>query len=112
MCIGRALSFSLGFHYVKTNGKRADKSVAPIIVAAPHSTFFDIFLAFTMDIPCAVSRIENAHIPILGILVRAMQPIHVTREDSKNKSAVINEIKRRAATDSGWPQMLIFPGKV
>ena len=57
-----------------------------------------------------VFRAANEKIPLIGILVKALQPISVTREDSKNKLAVINEIKNRTNPDSIWPdQVCVFP---
>jgi len=64
---------------------------------------------FVLGLPSSVSRDANAKIPLLGKLVMATQPILVSRENSKNKSYVIEEIKRRAKADSDWPQTLVFP---
>jgi len=33
----------VGFHWVRTFGKRATRSAAPILVVAPHSSYFDPF---------------------------------------------------------------------
>ncbi len=77
--LGKFVRFCCGFHHIKVNGKKASKDEATIFVAAPHSSFFDLFLAFEMGFPCCVSKAENAEIPIVGFLVRAMQPILVTR---------------------------------
>ncbi len=55
-------------------------------------------------------RSANEKIPLLGYLVKALQPISVSREDSKNKLFVINEIKVRTDLKSEWPdQLLVFP---
>lgn len=106
---GRSIAFCLGFHKIKKNGKRATIDEAPIFVAAPHSSFFDALVFFVLGLPCSVSRDANAKIPMLGRLVAVTQPILVSREDSRNKSNTIEEIKRRAKPGSGWPQTLIFP---
>lgn len=109
--IGRLILFTAGFYYIKINGKRATRRDAPIIVAAPHSGYMDLVIAYSLDIPCCVSKIENSRLTIFGVLIRAMQPIFVMREDSQKKSEVINEIKARSTSDSEWPQLFIFPGK-
>lgn len=62
-----------------------------------------------MGLPIGVSRSENAKLPIIGNLVRVVQPILVTREDSKKKLVTIEEIKKRADPSSKWPQLLVFP---
>ncbi len=107
--LGRAIGFCAGFHHVTKIGKRATLEEAPIFIAAPHTSFFDAFVFFILGFPSGVSRIENAKLPLLGYLIRAVQPILVTREDSRNKMYVIEEIKRRTDPANGWPQLLIFP---
>lgn len=108
--IGRLILFTAGFYYIKITGNRAPRREAPVVVAAPHTGYIDLVIAYSLDMPCCVSKIENSRIPILGVLVRAMQPIFVMRESSQKKSEVINEIKERSTPDSEWPQLFIFPG--
>lgn len=106
---GRSIAFCFGFHKIKKNGVRASIEEAPIFVAAPHSSFFDAWVFFVLGLPGSVSRDANAKIPLIGKLVMATQPILVSREDAKNKSKTIDEIGKRAAPGSGWPQTLVFP---
>ena len=107
---GRAVAFCFGFHHIKKNGRRATRQEAPILIAAPHSTFLDAFVFFILGLPYSVSRAENSQIVFLGRLFKAVQPINVTREDSKNKLTVIEEIKKRSRPDGEWPgQLLVFP---
>ena len=56
----------MGFHYVPVKGVRASRKEAPILVAAPHSTFFDLLPVTVLGGPSVVSKIENVDIPILG----------------------------------------------
>lgn len=107
--IGRVMAFCFGFHRIRLIGTQAQKGEANILVAAPHSSFFDTIAFFVSGMPISVSKAENAHIPVIGKLVQALQPIFVTRESRANKMLTINEIKRRAANDSGWPQIMLFP---
>lgn len=106
---GRCIGFCFGFHKIKKNGVRAKRSEAPIFVAAPHSSFFDAWVFFVLGLPSSVSKDANAKIPLIGRLILSTQPILVSREDSKNKSHTINEIKKRASPQSEWPQTLVFP---
>jgi len=53
--------------------------VAPILVAAPHSTFFDGFAVFWSDLPYIVSREENKKIPFIGKCIEFTQAISVKR---------------------------------
>lgn len=107
--LGRSIFFCCGFHKIRKNGIRAKRNEATIFVAAPHSSFLDVLVFFVLGLPSGVSRSENAKLPIAGYLVKALQPILVTREDSKNKLFTIEEIKRRSDPGSDWPQLLVFP---
>ena len=107
--LGRACIFCFGFHHIKKIGTRATKAEACLFVCGPHSSFFDAIVVLVLDLPVGVSRSENGKLPFLGRIVRAAQPILVTREIRANKMNTINEIKKRAAPDSEWPQVVIFP---
>lgn len=61
------LMFAAGsFHNVKIIGKRADPKEAPILVAAPHSSFFDSILAANFNPPTIVAKKETANLPLMG----------------------------------------------
>ena len=57
---------AIGFHHVKVKGKRASRMEAPILVGAPHSTFFDMLPVTVLGGPAVISKIENVSIPVLG----------------------------------------------
>uniref|UniRef100_A0A9L0JHP1 Lysophosphatidylcholine acyltransferase 2 n=1 Tax=Equus asinus TaxID=9793 RepID=A0A9L0JHP1_EQUAS len=78
--LGRALFFSMGF-IVTVKGKVANAVEAPIFVVAP----------------------------LVGRLLRALQPVLVSRVDPDSRKNTINEIIRRATSGGEWPQMLVFP---
>ena len=63
--LGRAAFFAIGFH-VREVGHRVSSQEAPILIVAPHSTFFDTIIMFIAGLPSSVSRIENAEAPLLG----------------------------------------------
>lgn len=64
--LGRLYFFFFGFHWVDIKGKRVTAEEAPILVMAPHSSFFDVFAVFLSRLPCGVSRIENSRPPLFG----------------------------------------------
>uniref|UniRef100_A0A8C5JXW9 Lysophosphatidylcholine acyltransferase 2 n=1 Tax=Jaculus jaculus TaxID=51337 RepID=A0A8C5JXW9_JACJA len=101
--LGRALFFSMGF-MVSVKGKIASPSEAPIFVGAPHSTFFDGIACVIAGLPSLVSRNENAQAPLVGRLLRAVQPVLVSRVDPDSRKNTINEIIRRATSGGEWPQ--------
>ncbi|XP_028644052.1 lysophosphatidylcholine acyltransferase 2 isoform X2 [Grammomys surdaster] len=102
--LGRAMFFSMGFT-VTVKGKVASPLEAPIFVVAPHSTFFDGIACVVAGLPSLVSRNENAQTPLAGRLLRALQPVLVSRVDPDSRKNTINEIKKRATSGGEWPQV-------
>ena len=108
--MGRLCVFFLGFHHIEVKGKRALVREAPLVVIAPHSSLFDVFVLFVSDpLPSGVSRMENYLTPIIGNLSLAMQPVFVSRNDPDSRKKTIQEIVRRAQTGGKWPQITVFP---
>ncbi|KAM9192239.1 lysophosphatidylcholine acyltransferase 2 isoform 2-T2 [Dugong dugon] len=98
----------MGF-IVTMKGKIASPLEAPIFVVAPHSTFFDGIACVIAGLPSMVSRNENAQVPLMGRLLRAVQPVLVSRVDPDSRKTTINEIIKRATSRGEWPQILVFP---
>ncbi|XP_011921379.1 PREDICTED: lysophosphatidylcholine acyltransferase 2 isoform X2 [Cercocebus atys] len=106
--LGRAMFFSMGF-IVSVKGRIASPLEAPVFVAAPHSTFFDGIACVVAGLPSMVSRNENAQVPLIGRMLRAVQPILVSRVDPDSRKNTINEIIKRTTSGGEWPQILVFP---
>ncbi|XP_022410775.1 lysophosphatidylcholine acyltransferase 2 [Monodon monoceros] len=106
--LGHAMFFSMGF-IVTVKGKIASPVEAPIFVVAPHSTFFDGIACVVAGLPSIVSRHENVQVPLIGRILRALQPVLVSRVDPDSRKNTINEIIRRATSGGEWPQILVFP---
>lgn len=102
----RICAFSCGFHDIKIKGALSPET--RIIVAAPHSSFIDIFATMLVGHHSAVTRTENVKSYFIGNCIRLMQPTEVQREAKDSKIYGIKEIKRRANTME-WPPTLIFP---
>ncbi|XP_067905577.1 lysophosphatidylcholine acyltransferase 2 isoform X1 [Heterodontus francisci] len=107
--LGRAFYFCMGFMKIKVKGKKADASEAPILVVAPHSSFFDAVVNIVAEIPSVVSRAENADIPLFGLLLHCSQPVLVSRTETNSRKKTVEEITKRAQSGGKWPQLLIFP---
>uniref|UniRef100_A0A8C0JU04 Lysophosphatidylcholine acyltransferase 2 n=1 Tax=Canis lupus dingo TaxID=286419 RepID=A0A8C0JU04_CANLU len=105
--LGHAMFFSMGF-IVTVKGKVASPAEAPIFVAAPHSTFFDGIACVVAGLPSMVSRKENVQVPLIGRLLRALQPVLVSRIDPDSRKNTINEIVRRATSRGQWPQLCML----
>jgi len=113
--LGRLCFRCAGFLSVTVKGEQADPAEAPILVAGPHSTFFDGFVIFWTNLPYLVSREENRKLPFLGPCVDMSQSISVKREDPDSKRNTVREIIRRTHLNDDpdpekrWPQLAIFP---
>ena len=112
--LGRISLRFCGFHSISVKGRRVSCGEAPILVVAPHSTFFDAFAAFWGggEMPYVVSREENKHLPFVGKCIKCAQAVCVSREDPKSRQQTVQEIIRRANscnTQVAWPQLMIFP---
>jgi lysophosphatidylcholine acyltransferase/lyso-PAF acetyltransferase len=119
--LGRLCFRIIGFR-VMIKGNIATQKQAPILVFAPHSTFFDFLISFWcctftypfVSPPYAVSAIENTDIPFMGNLLKLIGSINVCREDSNSRKKTIKEINRRSKLTEGnsssqWPQLIISP---
>ncbi|XP_028933134.1 lysophospholipid acyltransferase LPCAT4 [Ornithorhynchus anatinus] len=107
--LSRLLFFLLGFLRIRVRGRRASRLQAPVLVAAPHSTFFDPIVLLPCDLPKVVSRAENLSVPVIGALLRFNQAILVNRHDPASRRNVVEEVRRRATSGGRWPQVLFFP---
>jgi len=107
--LGRLCFRITGFYIVETKGEIATKEEAPILVVAPHSTYFDGFVVFWCDLPYIVSRQENRRIPLLGKCIELSQSLFVCREDPQSRQKTVRKIVERAQDSRAWPQLMIFP---
>ncbi|OPJ77866.1 lysophosphatidylcholine acyltransferase 2 [Patagioenas fasciata monilis] len=107
-CLTRTLFFVMGFQ-VKVKGKIAGLLEAPVVVAAPHSSFFDAIISALTGMPSVVSRAENLSTPVFGTILSSIQPVSVSRQDPDSRKNTAAEITKRALSRGQWPQILIFP---
>lgn len=57
--LGRTSMFFIGFHYVTYHGRQCSTDEAPILVVAPHTSFFDALVVFCCGFPYFINRTEN-----------------------------------------------------
>lgn len=103
----RFMYICLGF-IVRVKGEQADSKDAPILVVAPHSTFYDSLPVVLMGAPSVVAKAETTSIPFWGAIIRMSQPVLVHRSDTNSRQSTIKQISERAEGE-GWQQVLIFP---
>lgn len=96
---------------VSRKGQQVPASVAPVLVVAPHSSFFDALVVFWCGLPFIINREENKNIPFIGKCVQFGQSIFVRRELKSSREDCKAEIKRRVDPEGvdRWKQFLIFP---
>jgi len=104
--LGRVCCRCCGFSVTMT-GTRASKAEAPVLVAAPHSSFFDALAIFWTE-SFIVNTEENKDILLIGKCVQFSQAIFVSREKKESREWCKEEIKRRVRSDD-WDQFMIFP---
>jgi lysophosphatidylcholine acyltransferase/lyso-PAF acetyltransferase len=107
--LGKVCCMCVGFQFVDIKGRRATKDEAPVLVVAPHSTFFDALAIFWSDLPFIASIVENKNITFIGKCIQFSQAIFVERDNRENRSMAVSEIKKRTQSDDSWNQFLIFP---
>ena len=105
---GRICCRCCGFS-VSITGSRVSKSVAPVLVAAPHSSFFDALAIFWSGLPFIVSREENKDLLFIGKCVQFAQAIFVSRDSKDSRENCKDKIKTRVNSGLPWGQFLIFP---
>lgn len=106
--LGLTACYISGF-WITVRGRMASTDEAPILVVAPHSTFFDGMASFVSGGTYMVSRLENKAIPLLGKNIECAQALFVSREDPLSRQKTVAEIIRRSASSDPWPHLLIFP---
>ncbi|XP_061163187.1 lysophosphatidylcholine acyltransferase 2-like isoform X1 [Saccostrea echinata] len=108
--VGRAGIFCSSFHNVKIKGQPSTAKEAPLLIVAPHSSFFDsLVLFYCSEFPSVVSKKEISSLFLVGTLIEYTQPVLVKREDPNSRTNTIKEIHRRAHSGGKWPQIIIFP---
>ncbi|XP_063827939.1 lysophosphatidylcholine acyltransferase [Ostrinia nubilalis] len=108
----RLVVVAAGFHRVRMRGKQhipSDPREAPVVVMAPHSSFFDAIAIVCLGAPSVVAKADTARLPFIGQLINYTQPVYVWRDDPNSRQNTIKEIIERATSKEDWPQVLIFP---
>ncbi|KAH6945680.1 hypothetical protein HPB50_009604 [Hyalomma asiaticum] len=112
--------------WVRTVGRAARPHEAPILVVAPHSSFFDTVAAMLGNpVPSAVVRSKSKGMFFLGkkaapngpwaltvcsaAILNFTQPVYVKRSDPNSRQNTVREITRRATSKEPWSQVIIFP---
>jgi 1-acyl-sn-glycerol-3-phosphate acyltransferase len=93
--LGKVVCFFCGFYDITIVGERCSYEDAPLLIAAPHSTIFDI-IAIVDSHSVPVSKDGVMKIPIIGVLGRFLQVIFVSRDNKDSRKVVGDTINMRA----------------
>ncbi|CAO1416740.1 unnamed protein product [Diamesa hyperborea] len=105
----RGMYWAGSVHYIRVKGKQATTKEAPILLGAPHTSFFDALGVIITGPASVVAKVESGSIPFYGKLIDCAQPIYVCREDKQSRATTIKDIIERANSVDEWPQILVFP---
>ncbi|XP_053606195.1 lysophosphatidylcholine acyltransferase isoform X1 [Plodia interpunctella] len=112
LSLTRLVIVAAGFHRIRILGKQhlpPSPRDAPVVVMAPHSSFFDAIAIVVLGAPSVVAKADTARLPFIGQLINYTQPVYVWRDDPNSRQNTIKEIIERATSKEDWPQVLIFP---
>ena len=93
--LGRTSMFFIGFHSVTYHGRQCSTEEAPILVVAPHTSFFDALVVFCCGFPYFINRTENQSLPLLGRCITFRQAVFVSRDRPDSRQRTVEEITRR-----------------
>jgi lysophosphatidylcholine acyltransferase/lyso-PAF acetyltransferase len=103
----RLLLFSVGFHTIHVNGKKASRSAAPVLVMN-HLSPWETFAMYSLEDVTFVTAATKFNLPVLRNIFYTAQCIRVNRNDEDSGIGVEKEIRRRAR-NSDWNRIGVFP---
>ena len=80
----------------------------PIMVAAPHTGFYDSLLVVYLNYCSVIGRAGSERVPLFGNLTKLCQPIIVDRENRDSRVDSIKKLCERVKSAQKWPPTLIF----
>lgn len=54
------------FHYIKTKGQRANPKDAPVLIGAPHTSFYDAVIVICSGPSAVVAKAESGELAFFG----------------------------------------------
>ena len=96
----RAMLFVSGIDCIDcTDDPEAGQRAAPILLFAPHTSFFDLYPGIFMpELPCWVARAESQHFLFFRHFLSLAGVIFVKRESDSSRKETLDLITKAAAT--------------
>lgn len=104
----RAILFVLGFYWIPVTYPKEPESQTARIIVANHVTFIDGIFFVAHCFPSVAMKADLGNIPLIGRVVRALDPILIDRKTATGRHAALNRIHDRPASGT-FPDLLIFP---
>ncbi|XP_065190289.1 lysophosphatidylcholine acyltransferase 2-like [Sycon ciliatum] len=105
--VARAWLFlGFGYYSMAVRGRRASVADAPINVITPHTHLLETLFAIAAYIGAPLSRKENIHMPFVGSIFRAAEPILVDRSTSMG---TVQALKDRIRSPGRWSHIMVYP---
>ena len=105
--LGRTICYLQGFRF-EVKGHQVSREEAPILIAAPHTSFFDVWVICLCH-ATPLARRENKNAPIIWAPQALAQLLFVRRRSADSRHKAKDDISQRATSPLSWRQLIIFP---
>ncbi|OQS06013.1 lysophosphatidylcholine acyltransferase [Thraustotheca clavata] len=105
----RLLLFIFGFYWIKVKypERKRDMTKTHLIICN-HISFIDGIFMAAHCFPSVAIRSDMADIPLVGNVIRALDPVLIERKTAAGRKKAFNDI-RNHMIDENFPPLLIFP---
>ncbi|ETW09963.1 hypothetical protein H310_00380 [Aphanomyces invadans] len=106
----RAILFVFGFYYIKVTHppKSSPRKVLTQLIVANHIGFIDGLFFAAHCFPSVAVRGDMGNAPIIGPVLRAMDPVLIDRKSAAGRKKAFTDIHDHMK-DTRFPPLLIFP---
>jgi len=102
----RGILWAIGFQ-LKVIGEQAPRQEAPVVIAAPHTSFIDVYV-ISICRGSPVARSENRSTPGMSAIQHIGHTIFVDRRSADSRQSALDSIVTRVTSPQPWPQVFIF----
>ncbi|KAF0695492.1 Aste57867_13685 [Aphanomyces stellatus] len=104
----RLILFVFGFYYIKTTYPKKKSHHKTQLIIANHIGFIDGLFFGAQCFPSVAVRGDMGDAPIIGPVLRAMDPVLIDRKSAQGRKRAFDDIRDHMVNDK-FPPLLIFP---